>query len=118
MTTQWFYFNFYSHHFLSRVSHNEASALQAKNAVSGRQVLVRHFGVVLDREEWLLFSKKRSSNKVEFVISPYTRFESRPGDSRSSCTSPFTRSLWVYNQLFWSDIFLSMAIFLCGWRRE
>ena len=47
--------------------------------MDGKQVPVRHFGLVLDMDTWARLAERLAGN-VEFVIEPYTRFEGEPGE--------------------------------------
>jgi extradiol dioxygenase family protein len=50
------------------------------NDVDKHDVPVPHFGVVLEKEQWLQLSKKLESQGVEFKIKPYIRFEGLSGE--------------------------------------
>ena len=50
------------------------------NLVDGHKVPIPHFGVVLHWNDWLLFSKKISSLKINFLIKPYIRFQGQVGE--------------------------------------
>ena len=49
------------------------------NRVDGKQVPVRHFGLVLDMDTWRSLADHLTGN-VDFIIEPYTRFEGQPGE--------------------------------------
>ncbi|MDG1827026.1 MAG: glyoxalase [Henriciella sp.] len=51
----------------------------ATSKVDGKQVPVRHFGLVLDMDTWQGLAA-RLDGKVEFIIAPYTRFKGQTGE--------------------------------------
>jgi hypothetical protein len=51
----------------------------ATSQVDGKQVPVRHFGLVLDMDTWRSLADRLTGN-VDFIIEPYTRFEGQPGE--------------------------------------
>jgi extradiol dioxygenase family protein len=48
--------------------------------VDGHGVPVRHFGVILEMDEWNALADKLKKEGVEFVIEPYVRFKDKPGE--------------------------------------
>ena len=50
------------------------------NGVDGHGVPVRHFGLILEWEEWHGMAERVAAAGVEFVIEPYIRFEGQPGE--------------------------------------
>ena len=76
---KWVDFNFFGHQLSAHVKPDELK-LAKKNAVDGKDVPVRHFGVVLGWDEWHDLSKKLKKLKVKFIIDPYTRFKGEIGE--------------------------------------
>ncbi len=76
---KWVDFNFFGHQLSAHVKPDELK-LAKKNAVDGKDVPVRHFGVVLSWDEWHDLSKKLKKLKVKFVIDPYIRFKGEIGE--------------------------------------
>ena len=76
---RWVDFNFFGHQLSAHVKPDELK-LATKNAVDGKEVPVRHFGVVLGWDEWHELSKKLKKLKVEFIIDPYIRFKGEVGE--------------------------------------
>ena len=76
---KWVDFNFFGHQLSAHVKPDELK-LAKKNAVDGKEVPVRHFGVVLGWDEWHELSKKLKKLKVEFIIDPYIRFKGEVGE--------------------------------------
>lgn len=52
----------------------------ATNMVDGKQVPVRHFGVILDWQAWHDVAERLRRAGVDFLIEPYVRFEGRIGE--------------------------------------
>ena len=51
----------------------------ATSNVDGKQVPVKHFGLVLDMDTWQSLAD-RLEGKVDFIIAPYTRFKGEAGE--------------------------------------
>lgn len=52
----------------------------ATNPVDGKQVPVRHFGVILDWEAWHALADRLRRAGVDFLIEPYVRFRGQIGE--------------------------------------
>ena len=76
---QWIDFNMWGHQVVAHLSPNEVGG-SAQNSVDGHGVPVRHFGVILELNEWHALAEKVKNAGVEFVIEPYTRFKGEPGE--------------------------------------
>ncbi len=76
---QWIDFNMWGHQVVAHLSPDEVGEA-AKNSVDGHGVPVRHFGVILEMNEWHALAEKVKNAGVEFVIEPYIRFEGEPGE--------------------------------------
>jgi uncharacterized protein len=76
---KWIDFNFFGHQ-LSVHLKPEETGLASANAVDGKQVPVRHFGIVLPWEEWHALSRRLKAANTEFVIEPYIRFAGEVGE--------------------------------------
>ena len=75
----WVDFNFFGHQVSAHLKPDELTNTK-KNKVDGKSVPVRHFGVVLDWEDWHSLSKKLKALKIKFIIDPYIRFEGEVGE--------------------------------------
>ena len=75
----WVDFNFFGHQLSAHLKPDELTNTK-KNKVDGKSVPVRHFGVVLDWEDWHSLSKKLQGLKINFIIDPYIRFEGEVGE--------------------------------------
>ena len=74
----WVDFNFDGHQIVAHLA-PDLCGETATNAVDGKGVPVRHFGLVLGMEEWQALAR-RLEGEVDFVIEPYIRFAGQPGE--------------------------------------
>ena len=75
----WIDFNFYGHQISAHVKPEE-TGLAAGNPVDGKSVPTRHFGLILDWENWQALADKLSQARLEFIIEPYVRFKGEVGE--------------------------------------
>jgi len=76
---KWIDFDFWGHQVVAHVSPQDAGK-SASNEVDGHEVPAKHFGVILDWEEFHELADRLKANDVTFVIEPYIRFEGEPGE--------------------------------------
>ena len=76
---KWVDFDFFGHQLSAHVKPEELKNTK-KNAVDGKDVPVRHFGVILEWEAWHSLSEKLKENNISFIIEPYIRFEGEIGE--------------------------------------
>ena len=76
---QWVDFNFYGHQIVAHLSPDELKRTAA-NVVDGHDVPVRHFGVILEWEEWHRLADRLRGNGVKFLIEPGIRFQGLVGE--------------------------------------
>ncbi len=76
---KWVDFDFFGHQLSAHVKPDELKNTK-KNAVDGKDVPVRHFGVILEWEAWHSLSEKLKENNINFIIEPYIRFEGEIGE--------------------------------------
>jgi uncharacterized protein len=89
----WVDFDFFGHQI---VAHKVAAAAMtdATSLVDGKQVPVRHFGVVTDRTTWDSLAERFRAARVQFVIEPYVRFAGEPGEQATMfLLDPFGNAL-------------------------
>lgn len=76
---RWIDFSFFGHQLSFHLV--EASIKdEPTNTVDGKTVPVRHFGVILEWDEWHALSASLKAQKIEFIIEPYIRFEGQTGE--------------------------------------
>ena len=76
---EWIDFDFFGHQIVAHLSPNEAGH-KAHNFVDGDAVPVRHFGVILEMNEWRALAEKLEKKNVSFTIAPEIRFQGLPGE--------------------------------------
>ena len=76
---KWIDFDFKGHQISAHLRPEELTATHT-NAVDGDQVPVRHFGLVLDWDEWEALAKRLTEFGCDFIIEPRTRFQGEPGE--------------------------------------
>jgi extradiol dioxygenase family protein len=89
----WVDFDFFGHQI---VAHKVASRamVDATSLVDGKQVPVRHFGVVTDRAAWDALAERFRAGGVQFIIEPYVRFAGEPGEQATMfLLDPFGNAL-------------------------
>ena len=76
---RWIDFDFFGNQV---TAHLKPEALQntATNPVDGENVPVRHFGAILEWQQWHEMVDRLKEKDIKFVIEPYIRFEGQPGE--------------------------------------
>ncbi|MEO0983859.1 MAG: VOC family protein [Pseudomonadota bacterium] len=74
----WIDFDFYGHQIVAHLAPEECRPA-GTNAVDGKGVPVRHFGLVLTMAVWREMAA-RLDGDVDFLIAPHIRFEGEPGE--------------------------------------
>lgn len=76
---RWIDLNFFGHQVsLHLVDEHDGS--NDTNPVDGDKVPARHFGVVLDMDDWERLAERLESADCEFLISPRVRFKGETGE--------------------------------------
>ncbi len=76
---EWIDFDFYGHQISAHLVTGEAAVVPT-NPVDREQVPVRHFGVILEWDEWHELSERLRTAEVEFLIEPQIRFRGEVGE--------------------------------------
>ena len=76
---RWIDFDFHGHQITAHLA-PEAAAANATNPVDGKQVPVRHFGLVLAWTEWEALAASLRNAGRSFLIEPALRFAGQPGE--------------------------------------
>ena len=74
---EWIDFNLYGHQIVAHLALPDNGA--ATNKVDGKDVPVRHFGVILEWNDWEKLAQQLEG-KVQFVIEPGIRFKGQVGE--------------------------------------
>ena len=75
---RWVDFEFFGHQLTAHVSDQGEDG--TSNEVDGDQVPVRHFGAILEWNEWEAMAERLEVAGVEFMIRPRVRFEGAVGE--------------------------------------
>ncbi len=75
----WVDFNFFGHQLSCHVKPEELSNART-NEVDGKNVPVRHFGAVLEWNQWHRLADTLKAANTAFVIAPYIRFKGEVGE--------------------------------------
>ncbi len=82
-TKDWIDWNFFGHQLSTHVKPEEL-IIAKTNAVDGKNVPVRHFGVVLKWDDWHNLAERLKNfvqkKEIEFIIEPYIRFRGEIGE--------------------------------------
>ncbi len=76
---KWIDYDFFGHQLSIHLKPEETTQVSA-SAVDGKQVPVRHFGIVLPWDEWHALAEKLTRAAMKFVIDPYIRFKGEVGE--------------------------------------
>ena len=77
-SSDWIDFDFFGHQI---VAHHSKKIINGElNEVDGNNVPVKHFGVILNKEEWKQLKDKLLKLDVNFLIKPQTRFKGLKGE--------------------------------------
>lgn len=76
---QWIDFDFFGHQLVTHLAPGECG-LAATNDVDGKKVPVKHFGVVLEPQNWEALATRLKVAGVDFIIEPNVRFRGEPGE--------------------------------------
>jgi extradiol dioxygenase family protein len=75
----WVDFDFHGHQIVAHLAPDEARAAVAHD-VDGDNVPVRHFGLVLEMDDWHALATRLRDAGTKFVIEPHVRFQGQPGE--------------------------------------
>ena len=76
----WIDFDFFGHQVSFHVKPESFTTPDATNPVDGKDVPVRHFGAILDWNNWHELRDRLVAEKTDFVIEPYIRFKGETGE--------------------------------------
>lgn len=76
---KWIDFDLYGHQITAHHTEHPIQEPPA-NEVDGKSVPIKHFGVILEWEQWHELAERLKAAHTDFIIEPYTRFEGEPGE--------------------------------------
>lgn len=75
----WVDFNLFGHQVVAHLAPEEVGEAAA-NGVDGQQVPVRHFGILMDWDDWEALHTRLTKDGMDYIIEPYVRFAGLPGE--------------------------------------
>jgi hypothetical protein len=78
-TDHWIDFDFFGHQLSAHVDENIRPE-ELMTEVDGTEVPLRHFGVILNKQDWESLAHKLHVAGVEFIIEPQVRYKGQPGE--------------------------------------
>ena len=76
---RWIDFNFWGNQMSAHLT-DEKIVEPAANPVDGKQVPIKHFGAILEMNEFNALAEKLKAHGIEFIIEPYVRFKGEAGE--------------------------------------
>ena len=76
---RWIDLDFFGHQISAHLIDEPLSAAET-NPVDGEKVPSRHFGAILEWDDWQALSKRLVDAKISFLIEPQIRFEGEVGE--------------------------------------
>ena len=76
---RWIDINFWGNQISAHLTPNGDSEAPT-NHVDGKEVPVKHFGAILEMDEWQALADKLTKHGIEFIIEPYVRFKGEVGE--------------------------------------
>ncbi|MEL7036306.1 MAG: VOC family protein [Cyanobacteria bacterium J06592_8] len=75
----WVDFDFFGHQITAHLQSSAQSSVST-NPVDGEKVPIRHFGVILDWNQWHQLAERLNNQNIEFIIQPQIRFQGKAGE--------------------------------------
>lgn len=76
---RWMDFDFWGNQLTAHLTESGDSQAPT-NPVDGKDVPVKHFGAILEMEDWQTLADRLKDSGVNFIIEPYVRFKGEPGE--------------------------------------
>tara|TARA_Y100000994_G_scaffold156932_1_gene128560 strand:- start:303 stop:728 length:426 start_codon:yes stop_codon:yes gene_type:complete len=76
---RWVDFNFYNHQISAHKIDQKDMVLET-NPVDGHNIPTRHFGIILDMNEWNKLAERLNQKNIQFIIEPNIRFKDQKGE--------------------------------------
>jgi extradiol dioxygenase family protein len=77
--TKWIDFDFFGHQLSAHLKPEECNTA-LRNEVDGKNVPVKHHGVILTMKDWEALAKRLTDSGIQFIIEPYIRFKGEVGE--------------------------------------
>lgn len=72
--------NFFGHHIVAHLSPREADKANSAIESDGDTAPLRHFGVILQIEDWQEMERRLTGKDIDFVLSPRLSFAGKPAE--------------------------------------
>ena len=93
-SNKWIDFNFFGHQITAHLDKNQIVKNDISSEVDGKNVPIRHFGLIMDTDSWKCLVDQLIDRDVKFFIKPQTRFEGSSGEqSTFFIMDPFNNAL-------------------------
>lgn len=79
---RWIDFDFFGHQITAHLDETTSQEI-GRNQVDNKAIPARHFGVILDWEDWDALVKRIKKHNIFFYVEPYTRFAGETGEQRT-----------------------------------
>ena len=76
---RWVDFDFGRHQITAHLNPEECRSVETNGGVC-HVVPVRHFGLILEWDQWHALAEKLVAAEIDFIIEPYVRFKGQPGE--------------------------------------
>lgn len=76
---RWIDFNFWGSQISAHLT-PDGDSNAPTNPVDGKNVPVKHFGAILEMDEWETLAEKLKNHGIDFIIEPYVRFKGEVGE--------------------------------------
>ncbi len=76
---KWIDFNFFGHQISAHLKPEECQTALA-NEVDGKNIPVKHFGVILTMNDWEQLAERLKQHNIKFLVEPYIRFAGEVGE--------------------------------------
>ena len=76
---RWIDLDFWGHQLSAHLTEDGDSEAPT-NHVDGKNVPVKHFGAILEMDEWTELADRLKAHGIDFIIEPYIRFKGEPGE--------------------------------------
>lgn len=76
----WIDFDFFGHQVSFHIKPEAFDVHEPTNIVDGKDVPVRHFGAILEWEQWHALADRLTDANTDFLIEPYIRFKGETGE--------------------------------------
>ena len=76
---RWVDFNFFGHQISAHKIEEKKESLET-NSVDGHNIPSRHYGIIMNMNDWETLVVDLQNKKIQFIIEPNTRFKDEKGE--------------------------------------